>query len=438
MMNNGGAMTIWDPRNETMPREDLDQLQFERLQATLNRVHRSVAFYHGRFGEKGFDPGDFRSLDDLRRLPFTTRAELAEHHPYGLFAVPLREVVRLHAASTAAGGRQVVVGHTARDIRTWGELVARVLVAGGVTRDDVVQIAFDYGIFPDGFGFHYGAERIGASVIPTSAARLAHQLEIMRDYRSTVLIAPPSVARSIADHLVTENIDPKTLFLRVGVFSAEFWGEPLRGDLESRLMIRAADAYAVGEVMGPGVAGECGERAGLHLQEDHFLAEIVDPATGATLPAGTQGELVLTTLTREAFPLIRYRTGDLTSLEPSSCACGRTLARIARVAGRTDDMISLRGVHFFPAQVAAILTALEGTPPRFVLALQREAGQDLLEIRVEVSESIFFDDMRRQRQLIEEVGRRVQEELGLATRVKLVDPRLTSPGDPAIRVVDER
>jgi len=438
MMNNGGAMTIWDPRNETMPREDLDQLQLERLQTTLNRVNRSVAFYRGRFQELGFDPGDFRSLDDLRRLPFTTRAELAQHHPYGLFAVPLREVVRLHAASPANGGRQVVVGHTTRDIRTWGELAARVLTAGGVTRDDVVQIAFDYGIYPDGFGFHYGAERIGASVIPTSAARMAHQLEIMRDYRSTVLIAPPSVARSLADHLVTEQIDSKTLFLRVGVFSAEFWGEPLRADLESRLGIRAADAYAVGEVMGPGVAGECAARAGLHLQEDHFLAEIVDPVSGAALLPGATGELVLTTLTREAFPLIRYRTGDLTSLDTTTCSCGRTLARIARVTGRTDDMISLRGVHFFPTQVAAILSAFEGAPSRFVLALQREAGQDLLEIRVEVSEGIFFDGMRRQRQMIEEITRRVQEELGLSARVKLVDPRLTTPGDPAIGVVDER
>jgi phenylacetate-CoA ligase len=431
-------MTIWDPRNESMTREDLDQIQLERLQTTLNRVHRSVAFYRGRFEQQRFDPSEFRSLEDLRKLPFTTRAELAQHHPYGLFAVPLREVVRLHAASTATGGHQVVVGHTARDIRTWGELAARVLVAGGVTRDDVVQIAFDYGIFPDGFGFHYGAERIGASVIPTSAARMAHQLEIMRDYRSTVLIAPPSAARSLADHLLTENIDPKTLFLRVGVFSAEFWGEQLRRDLEARLMIRAADAYSVAEVMGPGVAGECQARAGLHLQEDHFLAEIVDPASGALLPPGMTGELVLTTLTREAFPLIRYRTGDLTSLDPAPCSCGRTLARIARVAGRTDDMISLRGVHFFPAQVAAILSALEGTPPRFVLALQREAGQDLLEIRVEVSDGIFFDGMRRQQLVIEEAARRIQDELGIAARVRLVDPRLTTPGDPAIRVVDER
>jgi phenylacetate-CoA ligase len=430
-------MTIWDPRNETMSREDLDQLQLERLQTTLNRVHRSVAFYRGRFEASGLEPGELRSLEDLRRLPFTTRADLATHHPYGLFAVPLREVVRLHAP-TASGDHPVVVGHTARDIRTWGELAARVLVAGGVTRDDVVQIAFDYGIFPDGFGFHYGAERIGASVIPMSSARMAHQLEIMRDYRSTVLLAPPSVARSIADHLGSENIDPKTLFLRVGVFSSEPWGETLRAELESRLLIRAADAYAVGEVLGPGVAGECEARAGLHLQEDHFIAEIVDPLTGAVLGPGARGELVLTTLTREAFPLLRYRTGDLTSLDPAPCACGRTLARIARVAGRTDDMISLRGMHFFPAQVATILTALEGPTPRFVLALLRESGQDLLEVRVEVSEGIFFDEMRRQRQMLEGVSQRIQEELGIAARVKLVEPRPRNPGEGAILVVDER
>jgi phenylacetate-CoA ligase len=430
-------MSIWDPRNESMPRGDLEQLQLERLQATLNRVQRSVAFYRRRFEESGFDPGEFRGLDDLRRLPFTTRAELAEHHPYGLFAVPLREVVRLHA-SAAAGGRPVVVGHTARDIRTWGELAARVLAGAGVTRDDVVQVAFDYGIFPDGFGFHYGAERIGASVIPTSAARTAHQLEIMRDYRSTVLVAPPSVARTLAHHLETENVDVKTLFLRVGVFSAEPWDESVRSELEGRLMIRASDAYAVGEVLGPGVAGECEARAGLHLQEDHFYGEIVDPATGAALPAGATGELVLTTLTREAFPLVRYRTGDLTRLDPSGCSCGRTLVRLARVSGRTDDMVSVRGVHFYPAQISAILASLEGTPPRFVLALQREAGQDLLEIRVEVSERTFFDEMRRQRQLVEEIGRRIQDELGLAARVKLVDPRLSRPGELAVQVVDER
>jgi phenylacetate-CoA ligase len=430
-------MSIWDPRNETTPRGDLEQLQLERLQATLNRVHRSVAFYRRRFDAAGFDPGEVRALEDLRRLPFTTRAEVAEHHPYGLFAVPLREVVRLHA-STASGARPVVVGHTARDIRTWGELAARVLAAAGVTRDDVVQIAFDYGIFPDGFGFHYGAERIGASVIPTSAARIAHQLEIMRDYRSTVLVAPPSVARTLAYHLESEGIDVRTLFLRVAVFSGEPWDEAVRRDLEARLSVRAADAYAVGEVLGPGVAGECDARAGLHLQEDHFLAEVIDPASGAVLGPGALGELVLTTLTREAFPLIRYRTGDLTRLDPATCACGRTLVRMARVSGRTDDMVSVRGIHFFPAQIAAILASVEGSPQRFVLALQRDAGQDLLEIRVEVSERTFFDEMRRQRQLAEEIGRRVQEEIGLAARVRLVEARSAAAGGPAVQVVDER
>lgn len=430
-------MTIWDPRNETMSRDDLGQLQLERLQATLHRVQRSVAFYRRRFDECGFDPDALRSLEDLRRLPFTTRAELAGHHPYGLFAVPLREVVRLHA-STSADGRPVVVGHTQRDIRTWGELAARVLVAGGVTRDDVVQVAFDYGIFPDGFGFHYGAERVGASVIPTSAARTAHQVGIMRDYRCTALLAPPSVARALAAHIAGEGIDPTGLSLRVGIFCSEPWDEKLRGELEAGLMLEAADAYAVGEVMGPGVAGECGQRAGLHLQEDHFLAEIVDPATGEPQPAGAPGELVLTTLTREAFPLIRYRTGDLTQLDPAPCACGRTLARMARVQGRTDDMVSIRGVHFYPAQIAAILAALAGGSPRFVIALQREGGQDGVEVRLEVSGENFFDEMRRQSLMAEEAGRRIREEIGIPARVRLVEPRSLGGGGGAVRVVDER
>ena len=430
-------MTIWDPRNETMSREDLAQLQLERLQATLHRVQRSVAFYRRRFSDCGFDPDALRSLDDLRRLPFTTRAELAEHHPYGLFAVPLREVVRLHAA-TAADGRPVVVGHTARDIRTWGELAARVLVAGGVTRDDVVQIAFDYGIFPDGFGFHYGAERVGASVIPTSAARTAHQVGIMRDYRCTALLAPPSVARALAAHLSEAQIDPAGLSLRVGIFCSEPWDENLRAELEAGLLLKAADAYAVGEIMGPGVAGECARRTGLHLQEDHFLAEVVDPESGEPRPPGHLGELVLTTLTREAFPLIRYRTGDLTRLDSEPCACGRTLARMARLAGRTDDMLSVRGVHFYPAQIAAILGVLAGSAPRFVVALQREGGEDCVEVRVEVSGENFFDEMRRQSLMAEEAGRRIRGEIGIPARVRLVEPRSLGGEGAAVRVVDER
>jgi phenylacetate-CoA ligase len=316
--------------------------------------------------------------------------------------------------------------------------VARVLAAAGVTKDDVVQIAFDYGFFPDGFGFHYGAERIGSSVIPTSGARIARQAEILRDYRSTVLIAPPSVALEIADHVVASGLDPASLFLRAGIFSAEPWSERFRAELEERLRLKAFDAYTLGEVMGPGVAGECAERAGMHLQEDHLIAEIVEPATGRPVPDGEEGELVLTTLTREAFPLVRYRTGDITRRIGASCSCGRTSVRLARIGARTDDMVSVRGVHFYPAQIEGILASVEGVQPRFELALQREGGQDHLEIRVEVSERIFFDEMRRQRLLIDEAERRLQDEIRLPTRVKLVEPRSLGQAPGGARLVDER
>jgi phenylacetate-CoA ligase len=430
-------MSVWDPRNESMHREDLLQLQLERLQATLHRARRSVPFYRRLFDACGFDPDECRSLEDLRRLPCTTREQLAEHHPYGLLAVPLREVVRLHA-TTGAGGRPAVTGYTASDIRSWSECAARVLAAGGVTKDDVVQIAFDYGLFPDGFGFHYGAERIGASVIPTSGARVARQVDVLRDYRSTAIVAPPSVALEIADHLAARGIEPQGLFLKVGIFGSEPWTEADRAELESRLLIRASDTYAIGEIMGPGVAGECPEKRGLHVQEDHVIAEVVDPATGEPAPAGVVGELVLTTLKREAFPLLRYRTGDLTSLDAAPCACGRTGARIARLVARTDDMLSVRGVHFFPAQVEAILGALEGVRPRFEIAVLRVDGQDLLELRVEVSERIFFDEMRRQSLLLKEIERRIQDELRLATRVRLVEPRSLAERPGPRRILDER
>jgi phenylacetate-CoA ligase len=430
-------MSIWDQHAETARREDLLQVQLERLQETLHRVYRSVPFYRQAFDASGFNPEEFRSLDDLRRLPFTTKAQLAEHYPYGLFAVPLREVVRLHTTSSTTG-RPGIVGYTARDIHTWSELTARVLAAAGVTKDDVVQIAFDYGLSPDGFGFHYGAERLGASVIPTSAVRVARQVDLLRDFRSTVLVSPPSVALAIAGHLAEQGIDPKSLFLRVGVFSAEPWSDSLRRDLEGRLLIRAADSYSLSEVFGPGLAGECGEKAGLHLPEDHVFAEIVDPATGQPLPEGREGELVLTTITREAFPLVRYRTGDITRIDTAPCRCGRTLARMARVVARTDDMVSIRGVHFYPAQIEELLAPLEGARPRFQLVLRREGGQEILEVRIEVSERLFFDEMRRQRLLLDEIQRRIQEELKINVRIRLVEPRSLGGDAERTRVHDER
>jgi phenylacetate-CoA ligase len=431
-------MNIWNPEYETMPREEIAQLQLERLQATLNRVYRSVSYYHGLFDSIQFVPEDLNSLEELGKLPFTTKEHIREHYPYGMFAIPLREVVRLHT-STGTGGKQVVVGYTANDINTWSELVARVLTAGGVTADDVVQIAFDYGLFTSGFGLHFGAEKIGASVIPTSSAKISRQVDILRDYRSTVLVSPPSTALAIADHIKENQIDPTALHLRVGLFTAEPWSEEMRKTLEERLMLRASDNYGISEVIGPGVAGECECKCGLHLQEDHFVAEIIDPDTGEVKGPGELGELVLTTLTKEAFPLIRFRTGDLTTLETGPCSCGRTTARIAKVLMRTDDMVSVRGVHFYPAQVEGLLDQVEGAHPRYQLVIRREGGQDVLEVLVEVSEQIFFDEMRKQREMVDDIRQRILEELDLPARVRLVERRSLKAGEgetPA--VIDER
>jgi phenylacetate-CoA ligase len=421
-----------------MPREEIAQLQLERLQATLNRVYRSVSYYQGLFDSIQFVPEDLTSLEDLGKLPFTTKEHIREHYPYGMFAIPLREVVRLHT-STGTTGKQVVVGYTANDINTWSELVARVLTAGGVTPDDVVQIAFDYGLFTSGFGLHFGAEKIGASVIPTSSAKISRQVDILRDYRSTALVSPPSTALAIADHIKENQVDPTALHLRVGLFTSEPWSEDMRKVLEERLMLRASDNYGISEVIGPGVAGECECKCGLHLQEDHFVAEIIDPDTGEVKAPGELGELVLTTLTKEAFPLIRFRTGDLTSLETGPCSCGRTTARIAKVLMRTDDMVSVRGVHFYPAQVEGLLDQVEGAHPRYQLVIRREGGQDVLEVLVEVSEQIFFDEMRKQREMVDNIRLRILDELDLPARVRLVERRSLKSGDGnPPKVVDER
>jgi phenylacetate-CoA ligase len=415
-------MTIWNPEYESMPREEISQLQLERLQATLNRAYRSVAYYHKLFDSIEFAPEDLLSLDDLAMLPFTSKDDIRAHYPYGMFAVPLREVVRLHTTS-APSSRQIVVGYTANDINSWNEVTARVLTAGGVTADDVVQIAFPYGLFTSGFGLHFGAEKIGASVIPTSSAKTGRQLDILTDYRSTVLVAPPSVALALADHVEEKGIDTTTLHLRSGLFSSEPWTDALRVRLQERLKISATDNYGVSEIIGPGVAGECPEKNGLHIQEDHFIAEIVDPVTGEVLPEGSEGELVLTTISKEAFPLIRFRTGDLTSLQIAACPCGRTQAKMAKVLGRTDDMLSVRGIHFYPSQIGDILVGVEGVRPGYRLHIKREDGRDLLEILVEVSEEIFFDEMKKQREMIEAIGKAVLDEVGVTAKVRLVEPR---------------
>ena len=433
-----GAGRIWEPQCECVDRAELEQLQLERLEATLTRVVRHVPFYRKRFQELGLDPDEVRGLADLRKLPFTTKADLRENHPYGLFAVPLRDVVRVHASSGTTG-LSTAVGYTRNDMRTWATLTARVLVAGGVTKDDVVQIAFDYGLFTGAFGLHQGAERLGASVVPVSSENARRQVGIMRDYRTTALVTTPSHALNIADAMIEMGVNPAALSLRHGLFGSEPWSESMRREIQEKLEITATDNYGLSEVMGPGVAGECLERSGMHLAEDHFVFEVIDPETLAPVPDGQVGELVITTLTKEAIPLVRYRTRDLTAILPGTCPCGRTSRRMARVKGRSDDMLIVKGVKVFPSEIEAVLFEVEGIAPHYQVQLDRDAGVERVTVLVEVSESTFFDQMKQQRRLEETIVRRLAEELGVSVDVKLVDRKTLERFDgKARRVVDRR
>jgi phenylacetate-CoA ligase len=414
-------MAIYDREAEQMDRAELAQLQLERLQATLTRVYKNVKFYKKKFDAMGFLPEDCLALEDLRRLPFTTRHDLARAYPYEMFAVPLREVVRIHS-STGSPGNPIVMGYTARDLKNWAKLAARVLTAAGVDRDDVVQVTLSYGLLTSAFGLHYGVELLGASVIPTGPGGTARQVQIMRDYRTTVLISTPGYALIIADQLEKSGMDAKDLFLKVGLLAGEPWTEEQRADIESRLFLTALDNYALSEAMGPGVAGECRQRLGMHLNEDHFLAEIIDPATGSVLPPGDTGELVLTTISREATPLVRFRTGDLTSLDLAPCPCGRTLARLSRIAGRTDNVVVVKGINIFPERVGQILAAFSGEEPAYQLVLGTEGNLDFLEIRIEVGEGLFFDKMTLQRELVHKLSHKLSQGIGVTPRVKLVEP----------------
>jgi phenylacetate-CoA ligase len=424
----------WQSEYECMERGELELLQLERLQATLNRVARNVPLYRKRFADLGIDPYDVQSLEDVKRLPFTTKDDLRQNYPYGLFAVPLRDVVRMQA-STGTTGKPTVVGYTSGDVRRWSELAARILTAGGVTKDDAVQIAFNYGLFTGAFGVHSGAELIGASVIPSSGGDPRRQISIMQDYRTTALVCTPSYALHLADTLDEMDINKTALSLRFGLFGSEPWTEETRREIEERLGILATDNYGLSELTG--VAGECLERVGLHINEDHFLAEIVDPQTGDVLPAGAKGELVLTTLTKEAFPLIRFRTGDLTTLIDRPCACGRTLRRMTRIPGRSDDMLIIHGVNVFPAQIEAVITGTGLLNPRYQIVLDRVGHMDLATIMLEAPESFCTDSIKQSQRMIENVRIRLQTELGVAFEVRLVEPRTIAREDGG-RVLDRR
>ena len=429
---------FWQPESECMGKEELQRLQFERLGSTLNRVYRNVHFYRRKFDEIKFNPDGLRSLDDLRKLPFTTKNDLRDSYPYGLFAVPLREVVRIHASSGTTG-MSTVVGYSRNDIKTWSNLVARILAAGGVTKDDVVQIAFNYGLFTGAFGLHYGAERLGALVIPISSGNTKRQIKTMQDFKTTALVSTPSYAMLIADTVMEMGINPSSLSLKYGLFGAEPWSEAMRREIERKLKIIATDNYGLSEVMGPGVAGECLERNGLHINEDHFLVEMINPDTLAPADPGELGEMVITTLTKEAFPVIRYRTRDLTRLIPEPCPCGRTMRRMTRVFGRTDDMLIIRGVNVFPSQIETVLFGIDGIAPHYQIIIDRKGALDETMVIVEVSESSVLDEIRKQTELRETIKNHLAAELGISVDVKLVGKKTLERFEgKAIRVIDNR
>lgn len=431
-------MEIWDREHECMDRGEIEQLQLERLQATLHRAYKNVTCYRNKFNQHGVDPDDVRSLTDLSRLPFTTKEDLRLNYPYGMFAVPLREVVRIHSSSGTTG-KPTVVGYTKNDIRIWSNLVARFMTAAGVTHDDVVQIAFGYGMFTGAFGLHYGSETIGASVIPMGGGNTEKQLMIMEDYRSTVLVSTPSYALTIADKMEQLGIEPKRLSLKFGLFGGEPWSESMRIEIESRLGISALDNYGLSEVLGPGVAGECALKCGMHIYEDAFIAEIIDPDSGEVLPPGSIGELVLTTLTKEAFPMIRYRTRDITSLDYEKCGCGRTHVRMKKTMGRSDDMLIIKGVNVFPSQIEEVLVAIDGCEPHYQLVVDRKNSADTLEVQIEVTENIFFDEMKLQRAFMEKIKKKVESLIGVGVTVKLVEPKSFPRFEgKASRVIDNR
>ncbi|MCW8859299.1 MAG: phenylacetate--CoA ligase [Deltaproteobacteria bacterium] len=432
------SVRIWNKADECQSREQILALQLNRLQQTLNLVANKVPCYQAKFKESGFKPQDLQRLEDLHHLPFTTKEDLRLNYPYGMFAVPMRDVVRIHSSSGTTG-KPTVVGYTKEDITTWTELVARFMTAAGVTEEDIVHIAFGYGLFTGAFGLHYGSEAIGASVIPISGGNTDKQLMIMQDYRSSALVCTPSYGLTLADRMEKQGIDPASLALRVGLFGAEPWSEQMRVELEQRLGIMATDNYGLSEIMGPGVAGECRFKSGMHLAEDHFYAEIIDPDTGEVLPAGAVGELVLTSLTKQAFPMIRYRTRDISRLTYETCECGRTLARMEKTRGRTDDMLIIKGVNVFPTQIEEVLFQIEGCEPHYQLIVDRINNMDSLEVQVEVNERIFFDEMKQQRQFVVEAEKRLATVLGVSAKIKLVEPSTIQRHEgKAVRVIDRR
>ncbi|SHI65877.1 phenylacetate-CoA ligase [Desulfatibacillum alkenivorans DSM 16219] len=430
---------IFNMEFETLPREAIEAIQLRRLKAVVERAYNNVPFYRKKYDEAGIKPADIQKLEDIQKLPFTTKQDLRDNYPFGMFAVPMDNVVRIHASSGTTG-QPTVVGYTARDISTWAELMARSLQAGGATRDDIIHNAYGYGLFTGGLGVHYGAECLGASVIPISGGMTERQVLIMKDFRPSILTCTPSYALHLAEAAVENGMDFADFNFRAGIFGAEPWSEAMRQEIEKKLHLSAVDIYGLSEVLGPGVAMECQEaKAGLHVWEDHFIPEIINPDTEKNVAAGETGELIFTSLTKEAFPVIRYRTRDISSLNYSPCVCGRTHVRMNRVSGRTDDMLIIRGVNVFPSQIESVLMEVSQVEPHYQLVVDREGAMDTLTVKVEVGEGFFSDEVKQLQSLQAEIAGHIKELLGVSVKVKLVEPKTIARSQgKAVRVIDNR
>lgn len=429
---------IWNPERECADRQQLIELQSKQLTGMVKRMYDNVPFYRNKLKEIGIEPGDIKSVDQLKDLPFTTKTDLRDNYPFGLFTVPQSEVVRIHASSGTTG-KPTVVGYTNQDIDVWAEVVARSLTMAGIHSGDTIQIAYGYGPFTGGLGLHYGAEKVGATVIPISTGNTKKQLQFMTDFKATALACTPSYAAHLGESILKEGISPEDVKLRIGVFGAEPWTKELRNQIEKLLNIKAYDIYGLSEVIGPGVSMECECQCGNHVFEDHFIPEIIDPETLEVLPDGQQGELVFTTVSKMAMPLLRYRTRDLTRLHREKCDCGRTLVRMDKCLGRTDDMLIIRGVNVFPSQVESVLMDMTETTPHYQLIIRRENNLDLLEILVEIDEKNWSDSIRELEGIRRQIDQNIKSLLGISAKIRLVEPNTIERSEgKAKRIIDYR
>lgn len=429
---------FWNQKSECMSRDELHHIQSERLSGLVRRIYTNVPYYRDKMHEKGLVPEDIKSVEDLEKLPFTTKQDLRETYPYGLFAAPLEDIVRVHASSGTTG-KQVVVGYTQNDIALWAELMARCFTMAGATKNSKIQVSYGYGLFTGGLGAHYGAERIGAMAIPTSSGNTKRQITVMRDFGSNVLCCTPSYALYLAETMEEAGISPDDLQLQAGIFGAEPWTAAMRSEIERRLGLDAFDIYGLSEIMGPGVSMDCIHKNGLHIWEDHFIAEIINPDTGEVLPANSKGELVFTTLTKEGFPLIRYRTRDVSSLNFEKCACGRTMVRMSKPSGRTDDMLIIRGVNVFPSQIESVLLEMGETSPHYMIIVDRMGNLDTIEIMVELTPAMVSDEVKKIEDLENRIRQNIESILGLAAKITLVEAKSIQRSEgKAKRVIDRR